>query len=195
MTRPKSNIKVPASPFDQYVMSKFLQIRPQVLGGFEIVLSIVVFALTIWEGLFYILWASIFSFLIGSLTVLAAHKRTIPWIRTSQSLNYLSVITSIFSLPFHGFANDGMTLIVLMVCDALVVVFSITVASTSCCRPKRRPVQRQYRARVYHMNSPLPVVTVNNIVYVTQSNSAATPTIFSSVQYGQPSEYGPAFSR
>ncbi|KTG36785.1 hypothetical protein cypCar_00041313 [Cyprinus carpio] len=84
-------LQVPASPFDQYVMSKFLQIRPQVLG--------------------------------------------------------------------------------------------------------RRPVQRQYRARVYHMNSPLPVVTVNNIVYVTQSNSAATPTIFSSVQYGQPSEYGPAFSR
>ncbi|XP_058602922.1 uncharacterized protein LOC131521843 [Onychostoma macrolepis] len=191
-----------------------------ILQGLEIVFGIAVFALTILKGyitfcgllslyvfrfsmraIFCIeqilnyIFSSLQSFLIGSLTVLAAHKRTTRWIRASQSLNYLNAITSIFSIPFHGFANDGVTHIVLMVCDALVFVFSITVASTSCCGPKRRPVYRQYSTRVYHRNRPLPGVTVNNIVFVTQPNSAATPTVFSSVQYGLQSEYGPAFSR
>ncbi|XP_050988051.1 uncharacterized protein LOC127178912 isoform X2 [Labeo rohita] len=45
------------SPFDQRVVSKFLKIRPKILGVLEISIGITMLVLTIWTGFLYLLWS------------------------------------------------------------------------------------------------------------------------------------------
>ncbi|XP_067304208.1 uncharacterized protein si:ch211-135n15.2 isoform X2 [Pseudorasbora parva] len=113
-----SFLQQPASPFDQCVVSKFMMIRPKVLGVLEISLGMGMIALTIWTGFLFLLWSCLISVSTGSVTLSAACK-----LNTCQ----------------------GVTLILLVGCDVLVFVISVIVTSSSCvCMTKSRHVAVSY---------------------------------------------------
>ncbi|XP_016361871.1 uncharacterized protein LOC107703661 isoform X3 [Sinocyclocheilus anshuiensis] len=75
---------------------------------------------------------------------------------------------------------SGVTCFLLMACDTLILIFSVTVALTSCsccCRPKSRHVEISY------MNADLPV---NHIVLMGQPDPSAVVQSVSSVMYVLP---------
>ncbi|XP_059424380.1 uncharacterized protein si:ch211-135n15.2 isoform X2 [Carassius carassius] len=129
------------SPFDQRVVSKFLKIRPKILGVLEISIGITMLILAIWTGFLYLLWSCLI-------------------VRFSQFLNCFNAIAAAISIPFHCLDSDGVTLILLVFCDALVFIISVIVASSSCdcCRMKSRHVAVSYIIR------DVPYMTDNNIV-------------------------------
>ncbi|XP_026139348.1 uncharacterized protein LOC113115875 isoform X1 [Carassius auratus] len=147
------------SLFVQRVVSKF-QIRPKILGVLEISIAITMLILAIWTGFLYLLWSCLISILTGSVTVLAACTRNTCWVRISQFLNCFNAIAAAISVPFHCLDSDGVTLILLVFCDALVFIISVIVASSSCdcCRMKSRHVAVSYIIR------DVPYMTDNNIV-------------------------------
>ncbi|XP_042597486.1 sulfated surface glycoprotein 185 [Cyprinus carpio] len=148
------------SPFDQRVVSKFLKIRPKILGVLEISVGITMLILAIWTGFLYLLWSCLISILTGSVTVSAACTRNTCWVRISQFLNCFNAIAAAISIPFHCLDSDGVTLILLVFCDALVFIISVIVASSSCdcCGVKSRNVAVSY------INQDVPYMTDNNIV-------------------------------
>ncbi|XP_058602919.1 uncharacterized protein LOC131521841 [Onychostoma macrolepis] len=148
------------SPFDQRVVSKFLKIRPKILGVLEISIGITMLILTIWTGFLYLLWSCLISILTGSVTVSAAYTRNTCRVRISQFLNCFSAIAAAIYIPFHCLDSDGVTLILLVFCDALVFIISVIVTSSSCdcCRMKSRHVAVSY------INRDVPYMTDNSIV-------------------------------
>ncbi|KAK2902679.1 hypothetical protein Q8A67_007392 [Cirrhinus molitorella] len=149
------------SPFDQRVVSKFLKIRPKVLGALEISIAITMLILTIWTGFLYLLWSCLLSILTGSVTVSAACSRNTCRVRISQFLNCFNAVAAAISIPFHCLDSEGVALILLVFCDALVFIISVIVASSSCdcCRMKSRHVS------VSCINRDVPYVTDHNIVF------------------------------
>ncbi|XP_067304207.1 uncharacterized protein si:ch211-135n15.2 isoform X1 [Pseudorasbora parva] len=154
-----SFLQQPASPFDQCVVSKFMMIRPKVLGVLEISLGMGMIALTIWTGFLFLLWSCLISVSTGSVTLSAACKLNTCQVRISQFLNGFNAIAAAISIPFHCFDSDGVTLILLVGCDVLVFVISVIVTSSSCvCMTKSRHVAVSY------INRDVPYMTDNNIV-------------------------------
>ncbi|KAL1259914.1 hypothetical protein QQF64_010491 [Cirrhinus molitorella] len=88
------------SPFDQRVVSKFLKIRPKVLGALEISIAITMLILTIWTGFLYLLWSCLLSILTGSVTVSAACSRNTCRVRISQFLNCFNAVAAAISIHF-----------------------------------------------------------------------------------------------
>ncbi|XP_073703853.1 uncharacterized protein [Garra rufa] len=159
------------SPFDQLVVSKFLKIRPKILGALEISIGITMLILTIWTGFLYLLWSCLITILTGSVTVSAACTRNICRVRISQFLNCFNAIAAALSIPFHCLDSDGVALILLVFCDALVFIISVTVSSSTCdcCRMKSRHVSVSY------INRDVPYMTDNNIVLQCQQGPFAPP--------------------
>ncbi|ROL41371.1 hypothetical protein DPX16_6769 [Anabarilius grahami] len=138
-----SFLQQPASLFDQRVVSKFMKTRPKVMG----------------------------SVLTGSVTISAASKCDKCQVLISQFLNCFNAIAAVVSVPFHCVDSDGMTLILLVVCDVLVFIISVIVASSSCdcCTKKSRDVAVSY------INRDVPYMTDNNIVLQGQLGPFAPP--------------------
>nr|XP_055067840.1 uncharacterized protein si:ch211-135n15.2 isoform X2 [Misgurnus anguillicaudatus] len=185
-----------ASPFNQLVLSKFLRIKPKVLGVFEISLGIMVFILTICIGIYYILWLPLITILTGAATVSAARTLNMCRVRTSQFLNCLVAITTSVSITFHYIDTFGIRSIVMVVCDILSFIFSVIVASSlcECCRTKSRHVEVGLE-----VGTAVPNVTVNSFVlgpYAPppnyESGLFATPQNYSTV--ASPPHYRPGYS-
>ncbi|XP_016137514.1 sulfated surface glycoprotein 185 [Sinocyclocheilus grahami] len=170
------------SHFDQRVVSKFLKIRPKILGVLEISTGITMLILTIWTGFLYLLWSCLISILTGSVTVSAACTRNTCRVRISQFLNCFNAIAAAISIPLHCLDSDGVTLILLVFCDALVFIISVIVASSSCdcCRMKSRHVAVSY------INRDVPYMTDNNIV---QSGPFAPPPNYDPSPLEPPPKY------
>ncbi|KAK9961331.1 hypothetical protein ABG768_009124 [Culter alburnus] len=166
-----SFLQQPASLFDQRVVSKFMKIRPKIMGVLEISLGMVMFVLEIWTGFLFLLWSCLISVLTGSVTILAASKRNKCQVLISQFLNCFNAIAAVISIPFHCVDSDGMTLILLVACDVLVFIISVIVASSSCdcCTKKSRDVAVSY------INRDVPYMTDNNIVLQGQLGPFAPP--------------------
>ncbi|XP_052002920.1 uncharacterized protein si:ch211-135n15.2 isoform X2 [Xyrauchen texanus] len=156
--------------------STFLKIRPKIFGVMEMLIGFVAIFLSVVSG----------------------------FVRTSQIMNYLSAITTAISLPVHC-QHEGVTLYILVICDGLVFILSVIVASTACrchCyRPRKhthrelRLARRQDHEEISHINISGPPVTVNNYIFLAQPNTAAIPTVFCSVQDMLPPAHGPASTR
>ncbi|XP_050983250.1 uncharacterized protein LOC127175946 [Labeo rohita] len=172
-------ITVPVYQQRQYEVSKFLKTKPLALGILEILLGLLGLCLTIWNGRFFILWSPISFILTGVTTVSAASTCKLCLVKSSQMLGYLNAGAAALSLHFHFYYTGGVTCFLLLACDILIFIFSVTVALTSCfccCRPKTRRVEISY------MNGDLPV---NHIVLTGQSDSSV-----SSVMYLLPAAHG-----
>ncbi|XP_052002919.1 uncharacterized protein si:ch211-135n15.2 isoform X1 [Xyrauchen texanus] len=175
--------------------STFLKIRPKIFGVMEMLIGFVAIFLSVVSG---------FSILTGAVTLSAACIRNKCLVRTSQIMNYLSAITTAISLPVHC-QHEGVTLYILVICDGLVFILSVIVASTACrchCyRPRKhthrelRLARRQDHEEISHINISGPPVTVNNYIFLAQPNTAAIPTVFCSVQDMLPPAHGPASTR
>ncbi|XP_016375609.1 uncharacterized protein LOC107714311 [Sinocyclocheilus rhinocerous] len=174
-----------ASPFDHRAVSKFLKIRPKILGVLEISISIAMLILTIWTGFLYLLWSCLISILTGSVTVSAACTRNTCWVRISQFLNCFNAIAAAVSIPFHCLDSDGVTLILLVFCDVLVFIISVIVASSSCdcCRMKSRHVAVSY------INRDVPYRTDNNIGLQGQQGPFAPPPNYDPSPLEPPPKY------
>ncbi|KAK9961330.1 hypothetical protein ABG768_009123 [Culter alburnus] len=159
-----------ASLFDQRVVSKFMKTRPKVMGVLEISSGMVMFVLEIWIGFVFLLWSRLISVLTGSVTILAASKRDKCLVLISQLLNWFNAITAFISFVLHCLGGDAVT-IPLVVCDVLVFIISLIVASSSCdcCRKKSRDVADSY------INRDVPYMTDNNIVLQGQLGPFAPP--------------------
>ncbi|KTF90592.1 hypothetical protein cypCar_00012199 [Cyprinus carpio] len=141
----------------QYEVSRFLTTKPLALGILEILLALLGLCLTIWNEIFSLFWSPISFTLTGVITVYAANTCK-PCL--------------------------GVSCFLLMACDTLIVIFSVTVALTSfscCCRPKSRHVE------VSCMNTDLPV---NHIVLMGQPDSSTVLQSVSSVMYMLPAAHG-----
>ncbi|XP_056122222.1 uncharacterized protein si:ch211-135n15.2 [Rhinichthys klamathensis goyatoka] len=171
--------------FDQRVVSKFMTIKPKVLGVLEISIGIGMIVLTIWTGFLYLLWSCLISVLTGSVTVSAACKCNAFRVRISQFLNCFNAIASGISIPFHLLDSDGVTLILLVVCDVLVFIISVIVTSSSCdcCRMKLRHVAVSY------INRDVPYMIDNNIVLRGQQDPFAPPTNYVPSPSASPAYY------
>ncbi|XP_065154763.1 uncharacterized protein [Paramisgurnus dabryanus] len=193
-----------ASPFNQLVLSKFLRIKPKILGVFEISLGMMVFILTICIGLYYLLWLPLITFFTGAATVSAARTLNMCRVRTSQFLNCFLALTASLSITFHYIEAFGIRSIVMVVCDILSFIFSVIVASSlcECCRTKSRHVEVGLV-----VGTAVPNVTVNSFVlglyapppnyesglFVTPQNysTAASLPHYSPAYSAPPSNYNP----
>ncbi|XP_048010189.1 uncharacterized protein LOC125244193 isoform X2 [Megalobrama amblycephala] len=183
-----SFLQQPASLFDQRVVSTFMKIRPKVMGVLEISLGMVMLVLEIWTGFLFLLWSCLISVLTGSVTILAASKRNKCQVLISQFLNCFNAIAAVISIPFHCVDSDGITLILLVVCDVLVFIISVIVASSSCdcCRKKLRDVAVSY------INRDVPYMTDNNIVLQGQLGHFAPPPNYEPSPPAPPAYYNPS---
>ncbi|XP_057206236.1 uncharacterized protein si:ch211-175m2.4 isoform X2 [Triplophysa rosa] len=107
-------------------------------------------------------------------------------VKTAQALTYINMVVLAISFHYHlVFALVwGVIGIVLMVCDVLVLIFSIVIASASCsccCRPKSRSVAVSY------MSATVPV---NSVGLLNHSDPSASPQPVTSVVYVLPATYG-----
>ncbi|XP_057195703.1 LOW QUALITY PROTEIN: uncharacterized protein si:ch211-135n15.2 [Triplophysa rosa] len=179
------SLQQPASSFNQHVLSEFLKIGPKILGAFEISVGVLLFVLTIWARFFYLLWSPLITILTGAVMVSAARTHNICRVRASQFLNCFIVVTSAISILFHFIDTNGITTIVLVVCDLLIFVFSVTVVSSSCecCRTKSRHVAVSY------VNTAVPNVTVNNTEVLSQHDPYAPPPSYSVTPSALPPDY------
>ncbi|XP_050988050.1 uncharacterized protein LOC127178912 isoform X1 [Labeo rohita] len=176
------------SPFDQRVVSKFLKIRPKILGVLEISIGITMLVLTIWTGFLYLLWSCLISILTGTVTVAVACTYNTCRVRISQFLNCFNAIAAAISIPFHCLDSEGVALILLVFCDALVFIISVIVASSSCdcCRMKSRHVA------VSCINRDVPYMTDNNIVLHGQQGPFAPPPNYDPSPSEPPPKYHPS---
>ncbi|CAM4703936.1 unnamed protein product [Leuciscus chuanchicus] len=183
-----SILQQPASLFDQRVVSKFMTIRPKFLGVLDITISIGMIVLTICTGFLYLLWSCLISVLTGAVTVSAACKRNAFRVRISQFLNCFNAIASVLSIPFHCLDSDGVTLILLVVCDVLVFIISVIFTSSSCdcCRMKSRHVAVSY------INRDEPYMIDNNIVLRGQRDPFAPPKNYVPSPSASPAYYNPS---
>ncbi|XP_048010190.1 uncharacterized protein LOC125244193 isoform X3 [Megalobrama amblycephala] len=182
-----SFLQQPASLFDQRVVSTFMKIRPKVMGVLEISLGMVMLVLEIWTGFLFLLWSCLISVLTGSVTVSAASKRDKCQVLISQLLNWFNAIAAFISIPFHVLDSDAVT-IPLVVCDVVVFIISLIVASSSCdcCRKKSRDVADSY------INRDVPYMTDNNIVLQGQLGHFAPPPIYEPSPPAPPAYYNPS---
>ncbi|XP_051720724.1 protein shisa-5 isoform X2 [Ctenopharyngodon idella] len=183
-----SFLQQPASLFDQRVVSKFMKIRPKALGVLEISLGMVMIVLEIWTGFLFLLWSCLISVLTGSVTVSAASKRNKCQILISQFLNCFNAIAAVISVPFHCVDSDGVTLILLVVCDVLVFIISVIVASSSCdcCTKKSRDVAVSY------INRDVSYMPDNNIMIQGQQGPFAPPPNYDPSPSAPPAYYNPS---
>ncbi|XP_016361869.1 uncharacterized protein LOC107703661 isoform X1 [Sinocyclocheilus anshuiensis] len=173
-------LTVPVYQQQQYGVSRFLKIKPLALGILELLLALLGLCLTIWNVHFSLLWSPISFILTGVLTVSAASTCKPCLVKSSQMLSYFNAAAAALSLCFHFYYTWGVTCFLLMACDTLILIFSVTVALTSCsccCRPKSRHVEISY------MNADLPV---NHIVLMGQPDPSAVVQSVSSVMYVLP---------
>lgn len=174
-----SYLQQQTSPFDQQVLSKFLNINPKALGALEISVGIEMLVLSIWTRFFYLLWSCLISILTGSVTVSAAHIRSTCQVRISQLLNCFSAIAAAVSIPCHCVDSEGETLFLLLVCDVLIFILSVTVASTFCdCCKKSGQAAVSYIHRDVPYNNTEPQGQQNPFIpppYCNQGPSALQP--------------------
>ncbi|XP_052011063.1 uncharacterized protein LOC127663501 isoform X2 [Xyrauchen texanus] len=166
-------------------VSQFLKIKPLVFGVLEILTASVALGFTSWQTFWFLSCLPVFFMLTGVVTVSAACIRKPRLVKIAQILNYINIVTAATSLRINFRLHWGMRFVVLVVCDVLVILFSIIIASSSCsccCRPKSRSTTVSY------MNTNLPV---NNIVFVGQPDPSAFSQPGSSVLYVMPANYGP----
>ncbi|XP_051505252.1 uncharacterized protein si:ch211-175m2.4 [Myxocyprinus asiaticus] len=166
-------------------VSRFLKIKPLVFGVLEILTALIGIGFIIWQHFWFHLWSPVFCILTGAVTVSAACKPNPCLVKTAQVFNYVNIATAATSLRVN-LVRWGLSLVVLMGCDILALIFSIIIASSSCfccCRPKSRS-----DAAVSYMNTNLPV---NNIVFVGQLDPSALPQPGSSVLSVMPANYRP----
>ncbi|XP_051514604.1 uncharacterized protein LOC127418195 isoform X1 [Myxocyprinus asiaticus] len=169
----------------QCAVSKFLKIKQMVFGVLEILTALVGLGFTSWQIFWFLSLSSVFFILTGVVTVSAACIRKPCLVKFAQILNYINIAAAATSLRINFILRWGVSFVVLVVCDVLVIIFSIIIASSSCsccCRPKPRSTMVSY------MNTNLPV---NNIVFVGQLDPSALPQPGSSVLYMMPANYGP----
>ncbi|XP_058653295.1 uncharacterized protein LOC131553012 isoform X2 [Onychostoma macrolepis] len=205
-------LTVPVYQQQQYDVSRFLKIKPLALGVkthcstsrevfseyeqtgtiscvfvsqiLELLLALLGLCLIIWNVCFSLLWSPVSFILTGALTVSAASTCKPCLVKSSQMLSYFNAAAAALSLRFHFYYTWGVTCFVLMACDTLIFIFSVTVALTSyscCCRPKPRHVEISY------MDADLPV---NHIVLVGQPDPSAVVQSVSSIMYMLPAAHG-----
>ncbi|ROL41372.1 hypothetical protein DPX16_6770 [Anabarilius grahami] len=160
-----SSQQKPLSPFDQYVVSNFMMIRPMIMGGVTHIVLMVCDALVI-----------VISIIVASTSCECCRTKPL-W-----------------------------TGIILVVCDILICILSAIVASTIgdkccyCCRrlettmettnPEETLACTPSQDNVWHYKRNRASVIVQNTVIV--PDSAALPTVYSSVRYVLPSEHDQA---
>ncbi|XP_005158345.2 uncharacterized protein isoform X1 [Danio rerio] len=184
-----SYLQQQTSPFDQQVLSKFLNISPKALGALEISVGIEMLVLSIWTRFLYLLWPCLISILTGSVTISAAHIRSTCQVRISQLLNCFSAIAAVVSIPCHCLDSEGETLILLLVCDVLIFILSVIVASTfcDCCK-------KSGRAAVSYINRDVPYMTDNNTEPQGQQNPFIPPPYSDQGSSALQSNYNPKLS-
>ncbi|XP_026135669.1 uncharacterized protein LOC113113595 [Carassius auratus] len=171
---------VPVHQRGQYDVSSFLKVKPLALGILELLLALLGLCLTIWNVHFSLLWSPISFILTGVLTVSAARTCKPCLVKSSQMLSCFNTAAAAVSLRFHFYYSWGVICFLLMACDTLILIFSVTVALSfccCCCRPKSRRVEISY------MNADLPV---NHVVFMGQPDPSAVVQSFSSVMYVLP---------
>ncbi|XP_059372785.1 membrane-spanning 4-domains subfamily A member 15-like [Carassius carassius] len=171
---------VPVHQRGQYAVSSFLKVKPLAVGILELSLALLGLGLTIWNVRFSFLWASISFILTGALTISAARTCKPCLVKSSQMLSCFNAAAAALSLRFHFYYSWGVICFLLMACDTLILIFSVTVALSffSCsCRPKSRRVEISY------MNADLPV---NHVVVMGQPDPFAVAQSVSSVMYVLP---------
>ncbi|KAI7801961.1 hypothetical protein IRJ41_019723, partial [Triplophysa rosa] len=169
-----------------YEVSVFLKTKPQIFAVLEMLVSLVMMSLNITSTAYFLLPFPVFFLLTGSVIVLAASKHNVCLVKTAQALTYINMVVLAISFHYHlVFALVwGVIGIVLMVCDVLVLIFSIVIASASCsccCRPKSRSVAVSY------MSATVPV---NSVGLLNHSDPSASPQPVTSVVYVLPATYG-----
>ncbi|XP_016131896.1 uncharacterized protein [Sinocyclocheilus grahami] len=180
-------ITTPFYQQQQYEVSKFLKIKPLVLGILEILIALLGLGLTIWNESFFVIWSPIIFIIIGAITVSAAHTRTPRLVKTSQMLSYANFAVVVFSLRAHFIyirVTPDVSFYVLFICDILIFIFSLAVAVTSCsccCGPKSTPVMVSY------VTTDMPV---NHIMQMGQPDPSAEAQPISSVMYVLPAAHG-----
>ncbi|XP_056626352.1 uncharacterized protein LOC130438446 [Triplophysa dalaica] len=179
-----------ASQVYEEEVSKFLKIKTKVLGVLEILVGIVAFVCVLLNGLWPLIVAPVLYILTGFLTFLAASKRNLCLVRTSQTFSFINIFVTTFPLFWFGliFFFWNVSGIVLMVSCILVLVFSVVVASTSCSccyRPKSRSVAVSYMSAAVHANS---------VGLLNQSDPSASPHPVTSIVYILPSAPPPNYS-
>ncbi|XP_052429563.1 uncharacterized protein LOC127970898 isoform X2 [Carassius gibelio] len=168
---------VPVHQRGQYDVSSFLKVKPLALGILELLLALLGLCLTIWNVRFSLLWSPISFILTGVLTVSAARTCKPCLVKSSQMFSCFNTAAAAVSLRFHFYYSWGVICFLLMACDTLILIFSVTVALSfccCCCRPKSRRVEISY------MNADLPV---NHVVFMGQPDPSVVVQSFSSVMY------------
>ncbi|XP_039531252.1 sulfated surface glycoprotein 185-like isoform X1 [Pimephales promelas] len=169
----------------QYDVSKFLRIKPMAVGILEILIGLSALGLTIWNDRLFLLWSPIVFIIIGALILSAAITCKPRLVKVSKIFSCVNFGVAVFSLYSHFHILFSLSCHLLLLCDILILIFSLAVAATfcpCCCKPKSRPVTVSY------MNTDLPA---NNIVLMGQPDCSATAHP-GSVLYTMPTAGGQA---
>ncbi|KAA0709151.1 hypothetical protein E1301_Tti013765 [Triplophysa tibetana] len=179
-------IAYPAYQELPYEVSVFLKTKPRIFAVLEMLVSLVMMGLTITSTQYFLLPFPVFFILTGSIIVLAASKQNVCLVKTAQAFNYINIVVLTICFRSHLVftLSWGVIGIVLIICDVLVLIFSIVIASASCsccCRSKSRSVA------VNHVTTAVPV---NSVGLLNHSDPSASPQPVTSVMYLLPATYG-----
>ncbi|XP_056626347.1 uncharacterized protein LOC130438445 isoform X2 [Triplophysa dalaica] len=169
-----------------YEVSVFLRTKPQIFALLEMLVSVMMMGLNINTSQYFLLPFPVFFILTGSIIMLAASKQKVCLVKTAQAFNYINIVVLTICFRFHLVFTliMGVIGIILIICDVLVLIFSIVIAAASCswcCRSKSRSVA------VSHVTIAVPA---NSVGLLNHSDPSASPRPVTSVMYVLPATYG-----
>ncbi|XP_055034571.1 uncharacterized protein [Misgurnus anguillicaudatus] len=173
-------IAYPVYQQQPYQVTEFLKNKPQIFGLLELLVALVMISFIIWDKYLPFLVTPAFFTLSGIFIFVASCTEKLCLVKTAQAFNYMNMVVVAISFRFHLVFTARITLIVLLVCDALVLILSIAIVAMSCrccCKSKSREIAVSY------VTSGMPV---NNAVQMNQLDPSAAPQNVTSVVYVLP---------